>query len=326
MRIIFLSPSIHSGDKIAYLLYHDDTWIAISEIDKVDFYRNPDFNKNEHLGLDVIEEEELYQRIPFLRNKLIDEEGMFITVDYKNGNVFINPLHKTKSYFTPTYARATNQVNLKTSIWTYLYLRKFYSFKLLMCVAAFSLAIYYISWSFIIMLFWFCFFKYLHILANIDNFNFGTLNPAIVVTTMPTRIAVFTDLSKGFGSFPAIRIYKVSLPEVLNKKHEKLTVSGGYYSIEDLKYWDFFRPHPLIYATNNKEVLAEKEKQIPLVEWILLKQWAKKNKDKYYEGYYPLTNISNNWSEYEDPKFSLPEEDENPSAQLNKKRQQKLKD
>jgi len=168
MRSILLSPSVSLGNKIAYLFCFEEGWIAISDKDNQDiFTTNKEFNNSNLANFQVISEEELYQRIPMLRNKLIEEEGKFIAIDYKNGQVFINPKHKLRSVFSDTGARATNQANFTADTWTYILNKKSYYFKVVLISILFLLASYLVSWALLNLLFWYLFNTYFSTLATL---------------------------------------------------------------------------------------------------------------------------------------------------------------
>ena len=65
----------------------------------------------------------------------------------------------------------------------------------------------------LILLFWVLFYEYFSTIGSIDNYNMGTLNASLVITTKPTRIAVLTNLSMGFGKYPLVRVCKMEMPK-----------------------------------------------------------------------------------------------------------------
>ena len=73
-----------------------------------------------------------------------------------------------------------------------------------------------ISWGILILLFWVLFYEYFSTIGSIDNYNMGTLNASLVITTKPTRIAVLTNLSMGFGKYPLVRVCKMEMPKKYN--------------------------------------------------------------------------------------------------------------
>lgn len=312
MRIIQLSPSVANGKRIAYLFCSGNRWVAISEKDKENLNFENEFTDSHPKYFQIILEEDLYEKIPMLKNQLEEQEGKFIHVDYDNGKVFVNPLHKTKSIFTDTSTRATNQANFKSNTWTYVKNRKRHYLKILFISFLMLLASYFISWAILILLFWVLFYEYFATLSSIDNYQMGTLNASIVLTTKPTRIAVLTDLSMGFGEYPLVRVCKMELPKKYNKLNQRIPSSCGYQNCENQNFWDYVMPNPLVYATNNENAINHKLNEIPSQDWIDLNNWIKENKHNYYEGYYPIKSVNSSWDEIENPKFNSFYEEKRP--------------
>lgn len=300
---IILSPSITEGDRISYLFCIENDWIAISEKDKNDFYSYEEYKESVNVEFGVITEEELFVRVPFLRGKMMKEEEKFITIDYENGKVYINPKHNLKSIFTDHSARATNQSNFTADEWTYIKSRKRYYIKLSLIALLILICSLFISWGLFILLFYFLFLSYFNIITILDLYNIGTLNATKVVTLRPTRIAVLTDLSKGFGKYPLVKICKIDLPKNYSKINERIPSSCGYQNHYNQNFWDRVIPNPIVFATNDKKTIEAKLKEIPSQDWIDLNQWLNLNKNNLYEGYYPILKGNHNWSEEEKPKF-----------------------
>ena len=304
MKTILLSPSVVQGYKIAYLFCNGILWVAISEKDKESFYIENEFTDPNPEDYQIMEEEDLYHKIPCLKNQLEEQDEKFIHIDYNNGKVFINPLHKTKSIFTDTSARATNQANFSADTWTYIKNRKKHYTKIALISILLLFLSLTISWGILILLFWVLFYEYFSTIGSIDNYNMGTLNASLVITTKPTRIAVLTNLSMGFGKYPLVRVCKMEMPKKYNKLNQRIPSSCGYQNCENQNFWDFVMPNPIVYATDNENAINQKLSEIPSQDWINLNNWIKVNKNNFYEGYYPIRTIENNWDEIENPKFN----------------------
>lgn len=74
MKIILLSPSVANGSKIAYLFCNGIRWVAISEKDKENLYIENEFNDINVDDFQLILEEDLYHKIPFLKNQLEEQD------------------------------------------------------------------------------------------------------------------------------------------------------------------------------------------------------------------------------------------------------------
>lgn len=88
-----------------------------------------------------------------------------------------------------------------------------------------------------------------------EHFRCGCVNPAIVVSMDPMLIAAWTDLSKGFGSYPAIKIIKQALPTVCGQVPKvgcRLAVVALYENrYDDSPHWSDFDPRPIDCATTD---------------------------------------------------------------------------
>lgn len=92
-----------------------------------------------------------------------------------------------------------------------------------------------------------------------EHFLYGCVNPAVIISLNPVKFAVSTDLSKGTGEYPVIKIIEKNLSKVCGKK-TKIgavfpTIALYQKSDETLPYWDNFFPYPVDCATNNIEII-----------------------------------------------------------------------
>ena len=108
----------------------------------------------------------------------------------------------------------------------------------------------------------------------------------------------------GCGKYPLVRVCKMEMPKKYNKLNQRIPSSCGYQNCEDQNFWDFVMPNPIVYATDNENAINQKLSEIPSQDWIELNNWIKVNKHNFYEGYYPIRTIENNWNEIENPKFN----------------------
>ncbi len=312
MRIILLSPRIAKGEEISYLFCSQSGWVAISEKDKDEMYLEKELKEFNPEEFQILTEEELLSRIPSLRGKLKEEDEKFITIDRKNGRVYVNPLHKTKSVFTDTSSRATNQANFTADTWTYVINRKKHYLKIVLITILLLIASYIISWGIIVLVFWIVFYEYFSTIASIDNYKMGTLNASIVITVNPTRIAVLTDVSMGIGKYPLVRVCRLNLPSKYNQLNERIPSSCGYQNCEDQFFWDFVMPNPIVYATHSEDAIKQKLTEIPTQDWVDLQNWIRSNRHNFIEGYYPVRNEESNWGKHETPIFTSFGEEKRP--------------
>ena len=96
---------------------------------------------------------------------------------------------------------------------------------------------------------------------HIDNhFYNGDVNPGVIIQLDPILIAVATDLRKGFGSYPAIKIIRTRLRRINNeppRMGQILPTVASYFSIPNVKspHWASFDPRPLESATTDENTL-----------------------------------------------------------------------
>jgi len=96
---------------------------------------------------------------------------------------------------------------------------------------------------------------------RVDNHFFnGDVNPGVIIQLNPTLIAVATDLRKGIGNYPAIKIIRTNLRRINNEPPtmgRALPTVALYFSIPNDKspHWASFDPRPLESATADQNTL-----------------------------------------------------------------------
>jgi hypothetical protein len=110
-----------------------------------------------------------------------------------------------------------------------------------------------------------------------EHFRNGDACTAMIVSVRPMRIAVATDLSKGDGEYPVIKIIRKSLatacgqiPEVGSKL---ATVALYNDSGPAVPHWSDFDPRPIDCATANLEVMDR-----------VMQSFAEKDWEQLYDG------------------------------------------
>lgn len=86
-----------------------------------------------------------------------------------------------------------------------------------------------------------------------EHFKLGDSNGGIVVSVNPTLVAVTTNLTKGFGDYPVVKIikYKTSKPVKIGDRIATVALYSASND-DELPHWIDFNPIPLDYATNDK--------------------------------------------------------------------------
>jgi hypothetical protein len=130
------------------------------------------------------------------------------------------------------------------------------------------------------------------------DFNYGR-----VVAINPTLIAVPTDLRKGMGRFPVIKIAKTKLKKIEGKALEvgdKIVTVSMYsdHSKGDYPFWEDVEPRPVYVGYTNVAVLNERMKQFTDEDWKYLDTELSKISKPYSEGLYRVNPTENGWKDY----------------------------
>ncbi len=291
--------SVLSGNAIRAILNHNNVWMAVSENDLPD--ENSDFNIE---GTGNMEEEDLYARLPYLKGKLNIENGTLIYVDEKTGQININKAHRFFGISTAEQARATNQAAVKISILKYLYTRSQYTGLLIFIISFLIFLGHAVLWVFYFYAFRIFYTHLLTLFRDRNLFMTGDLNPGIVIHTYPTRIAVLSNLSRGRGNYPVIKIKKVELPLKYRKPGTRIPVACGFNNLNDQPYWDYLDPLPIPSSVTNSKIVEEKIKHISSYDWIKLQKELKNLPAAKIPGYYPIEKDTSSWKKVENPKFN----------------------
>ena len=105
-----------------------------------------------------------------------------------------------------------------------------------------------------------------------DQFMCGAVNPAVIVSENPMLIAVLTDLSKGSGYFPVVKIIRKDLPEVEGRRWVPGTALATVslytrHHDESMPRWADFDPRPLVCATDDASDIDAVTRSIPPESW-----------------------------------------------------------
>lgn len=107
-----------------------------------------------------------------------------------------------------------------------------------------------------------------------DQLWHGCICPAIVIAKDPYLIAVYTDLSKGEGRYPAIKVVRQPLEKMTGGPPEigtRLATVAVYSNSPDtVPHWSDFDPLVANCATTNVEEIQRMVRSIEEVEWQFL--------------------------------------------------------
>ncbi len=122
-------------------------------------------------------------------------------------------------------------------------------------------------------------------------------NAGLVISTNPKLVAVYTNLTKGYGgNYPVIKIinYKVRRPVDIGERIATVAV----YSVgenDDLGCWADFFPLPADYATDNKNEIEAEINSYPQEQWQKIYDGLSEINKPYKTGLYKIELTSSDW-------------------------------
>ncbi len=132
-----------------------------------------------------------------------------------------------------------------------------------------------------------------------SHFGKGCAHPGIVVNMNPLTIAVYTDLSKGNGRYPVIKLVK---KRIRNSEGLDLTIGtrlpmvATYSDWEhSLPYWADFDPKPLHCATTDVEEAERLMAEFKTEEWAELDRFLKQLPEVPKPGLYRVDVAHSDW-------------------------------
>lgn len=106
-----------------------------------------------------------------------------------------------------------------------------------------------------------------------DHFRHGNVNPAVVVSDDPYLVAVYTDMTMGAGSWPAIKVLRQPLERMTGGPPtlgQRLATAAMYTGHPLLGHWSDFDPRVVNCATCNTDDIQRVLASIPPDEWDAL--------------------------------------------------------
>lgn len=124
-----------------------------------------------------------------------------------------------------------------------------------------------------------------------EQFRSGCANPGVVVALHPTLIAVSTDLTKGFGHYPVIKILKVPLSSVAGQPVQigtRVPTVAVYQSsiLARLPHWRDFSPQPVDFVTDDPVEVTGILGTFPEEHWQALDDGLQQVPKPYQPGLY----------------------------------------
>ena len=200
-------------------------------------------------------------------------------------------------FTTSQRAKASNpgNVKLKPTVWLFHDLRKIsiQSFLLLFSIVLFVV----LRQDWMIMLILYLLFRNgSYWLRMKDHFQLGDSNGGIVVSVNPTLVAVTTDLRKGYGEYPVVKIIEFpSLKDVI--PGEKIATIALYTESEEeyLPHWIDFHPIPLVFANDDEELHINTVKSYTVDYWENLERRLQDIERPFYPGIYIVDEEISDW-------------------------------
>lgn len=240
-------------------------WIITSSVESLAF----SFEKD----LESIPNSDLLERIEGFE-KVLNENDIGTIYVHNVGFDKLIKIDKTETETLSSSAYATNQGTIKVNFAQWL---KYNKFPLLGYFFAILLGLVLVPWLkiFSLIIIGFPVWKINEYQKEIkDCYAMGNIIPGIVVHTNPLLIASVTDISKGFGKFPVVRID--SFPSFFHyhkgvvKKGCRIPMLAIYFQMPgpDLNYWNDFRPWPVEFATRDRNLIGAKYYSISEEYWL----------------------------------------------------------
>ncbi len=150
---------------------------------------------------------------------------------------------------------------------------------------------------------WFNVFALMLIVMNIfywirkkEHFKSGDSNGGLVLSRDPTMVAVATNLSKGIGSYPIVKVIECKPLKNAQVGDRIPTVAlYDYPKKEEAPYWGNFYPIPLSYATDDKTTLQAAMDSYGEGDWLRLQEYIKDWRPPYKAGLYKIYDEESNW-------------------------------
>lgn len=135
----------------------------------------------------------------------------------------------------------------------------------------------------------------------------GDTCPAIVLSLKPLVLAAYTDLSKGEGKYPVLKLIKIKnrVKNPIKKVGEIVPTIANYEPSGNKPYWESFNPVPAYYGTSDQKELNRVKKILkddPIKDLKFLReQFYSDFKLKDYKGFdlIKLKGPDSDWVEEE---------------------------
>lgn len=194
-----------------------------------------------------------------------------------------------------TYASNPGNARLNPMVWIK------YNFKVVFLLTLSILVSAFLTFT---ISFWFSILLLIAVFANVfywlrkkEHFRSGDSNGGLIVAINPTLVAVATDLTQGFGSYPVVKIIPFKGKENAQIGDRIPTVALYSRSPDDsILHWIDFHPIPLTYATNDNQVIERALNSYSEDQWSILEKQLKEIKKPYQRRLYKVAKNESDWT------------------------------
>lgn len=122
-------------------------------------------------------------------------------------------------------------------------------------------------------------------------------NPGLIISESPPLFAVYTDLGKWGGSYPAVKVmnYCSKLPVQMNMRLATVSVYSDEYG-DDSLFWSDFHPLPVEYATTDQDSIQNEMQSYCEEDWQRLMNAISQLPERVGPGLYRLKTSNDDWS------------------------------
>jgi hypothetical protein len=202
-----------------------------------------------------------------------------------------DPLEKKPSWTMDDSTVASNPGQLEASAVCWLWHKPLWPFIWAGGLVGSLLLAIFVHWSFGFLAAFFALANFFYWMRIKEQFRSGCANPGVIVSLYPTLLAVSTDLTKGIGHYPVIKIMKTSLSKVAGQPVEIGTrvPTVAVYQMgmdEKLPHWVDFFPQPVDFVTSDPAVVKRVLNTFTANDWQELEDWLKQMPQPYRPGLY----------------------------------------
>ena len=201
---------------------------------------------------------------------------------------------------TNTYASNPGKISFKPLVWVRHDLANVLTYILPLLLSVFFSLFHSYFWLLIVLPLLLLNFYYW--ISIVEHYTADS-NLGVVISVDPPLVAVYTDLTKGIGSYPAIKIIEYRTSRKISLGSEVATAAtyrvydeeSFLNSDEHLEYWVNFYPLPLDYATDDETEIETALSSYPRGQKQLILATIRQISQPYRQGLYKVNIISSDW-------------------------------